>query len=60
MIRYTLSSCGTRVTRGWAALNTGDREATVTVPAGMIDAKGVSVPATVKLAGHRGLVLRRR
>lgn len=47
-------------TRGWAALNTGDREATVTVPAGMIDAKGVSVPATVKLAGHRGLVLRRR
>lgn len=47
-------------TRGWAALNTGDREATVTVPTGMIDAKGVSVPATVKLAGHRGLVLRRR
>ena len=47
-------------TRGWAALNTGDREVTVTVPAGMIDAKGVSVPATVKLAGHRGLVLRRR
>ena len=47
-------------TRGWAALNTGDREATVTVPAGMIDAKGVSVPATVKLGGHRGLVLRRR
>lgn len=47
-------------TRGWAALNTSDREATVTVPARMIDAKGVSVPATVKLAGHRGLVLRRR
>ena len=47
-------------TRGWAALNTGDREANVTVPAGMIDAKGVSVPTTVKLAGHRGLVLRRR
>lgn len=47
-------------TRGWAALNTGDRDATVTVPAGMIDAKGVSVPTTVKLAGHRGLVYRRK
>ena len=47
-------------TRGWAALNTGDREVSVTVPAGMIDAKGVSVPTTIKLAGHRGLVLRRR
>ena len=47
-------------TRGWAALNTGDRDVSVTVPIGMIDAKGVSVPTTIKLAGHRGLVLRRR
>ena len=48
------------LTRGWAALNTGAKEAIVKVPAGLMDARGSSVPPTVKLGAYRGLALRRK
>ena len=47
-------------TRGWAALNTSDREATVTVPSHLVDAANRPVPSSFTLRAHQGVVYRRK